>query len=115
MEFDNDPLYDTILESRKLRPLVEAAEWSISDVLTKLTEETGEFAEAIQIERGKMSHKEQELDAPFYEFGDVITCLVDALARTYPDKSPAQLCILIHHAIRKTTKVWSDGVIGEEL
>jgi len=114
MEFDNDPLYDTFIISRKTQPDAEADDWSISDVLAKLAEESGEYTEAIQIERGKMPHKEKEPDAAFYEAADVITCLVDGLARTYPNKSPAQLCILLHHAIRKKGKVWADGIPRRE-
>lgn len=110
MEFDNDPIYDTIKLSRELQPIAEDMDWSISDVLAKVTEELGEFSEAVQIERGKLKKKKRVLDAPFYEAADVMQCLLDALSRLYPDRSPAQICILVHHALRSKDMKWENGL-----
>ena len=112
-EHENDALYNTIKLSRKLRPFAEQAEWSIADVLTKATEELGEFSEAVQIERGKFPHKTRELDAPFYEAADLIQCVMDVLSRLYSTKSPAEICTLVHHAINSKNVKWEAVVTPE--
>ena len=84
-------LYDTILKSRELQPLSAAYGWSIGDVLSQLLQEGGEFSEAIMIENGKLPHKEGEHDGDFLEAADVINCTIDALSKTRPSMSPAQI------------------------
>lgn len=105
-EYENELLYDIIKLSRKIQPLAEELDWSIADILAKMTEEVGEFAEAVQIERGKLSYKNKELEAPFYEAADAIICMVNTLARLYPKKSPAQVYTLLHHGIKKKANLW---------
>lgn len=105
-EYENELLHDIIKLSREIQPLAEQLDWSIADVLAKMTEETGEFAEAVQVERGKMPYKNKELEAPFYEAADAIICIVNILARLYPKKSPAQVYTLLHHGIKKKSKSW---------
>jgi len=113
MEYENDALYATIKLSRKLQPVAEANDWSISDVLSKAIEELGEFSEAVQIERGKMKNKMKKLDAPFYEAADVMQCILDTLSRLHPNKSPAQICTLLYHALRSKDKKWENVVLAE--
>lgn len=105
-EYENELLHDIIKLSRKIQPMAEELDWSIADILAKMTEEIGEFAEAVQVERGKLPHKNKELEAPFYEAADAIICIVNVLARLYPKKSPAQVYTLLHHGIKKKSNIW---------
>jgi len=109
-EHINDAMFDTIKLSRELQPLNEAVDWTIADSQIKITEEVGEFAEAVMIERGKITNKPRIMDAPFYEAADSIQCILDVLARVYPNMSPAQLCTLVHHAINKKNEKWAAKV-----
>lgn len=106
-EYTTDAIYDTIILSRQIQPIEEKMGWAISDVIAKLFEEAGEFSEAVQIERG-MINKKREYDAPFYEAADSMICIIDALSRLYPSRSPSQICTLLHHALRRKGGIWKN-------
>lgn len=60
-------------------------------LLCKLTEECGELAEAVLVERGFKPHKTLESDAAIAEAADVLMCLLLLLGRLYPTRPPAEL------------------------
>jgi len=60
-------------------------------LLCKLTEESGELAEAVLVQRGYKPHKTLPADASIDEAADVLLCLLLVLSRLYPERSPAQL------------------------
>lgn len=60
-------------------------------LLCKLTEECGELAEAVLVERGFKPHKTLEPEAAIAEAADVLLCLLLVLSRLYPGLSPEQL------------------------
>lgn len=60
-------------------------------LLCKLTEECGELAEAVLVERGFKPHKTLEPDAAIAEAADVLMCLLLLLNRLYPERAPAEL------------------------
>lgn len=64
-------------------------------LLCKLTEECGELAEAVLVERGFKPHKTLEQDAAIAEAADVLMCLLLLLGRLYPGRSPAELAGLL--------------------
>ena len=74
-----DAMTDTVELTRKL----ETAEpWALG---LKLSEETGEFSEALLKELGYLQHK--ELKEPLMgEAADVINVVLATLVMTYPDK-----------------------------
>jgi len=110
MLFEREAMYETIRDSRKLQPLAEADGWEISDVLAKATEELGEFSEAVQIERGKITNKPRELDAPFHEAADVIICMMDALARLYPEKPASEIYVCVLYGLDRKRAKWVNKV-----
>lgn len=60
-------------------------------LLCKLTEESGELAEAVLVRRGFKPHKPLPDDAALDEAADVLMCLLLVLSRLYPALSPAEL------------------------
>jgi NTP pyrophosphatase (non-canonical NTP hydrolase) len=60
-------------------------------LLCKLTEEAGELAEAVLVERGFKPHKTLEPDAALGEAADVLMCLLLVLCRLHPERSPEQI------------------------
>lgn len=110
MVFEREPIFEAIRDSRKLQPLAEADGWGIGDVIAKSTEELGEFSEAVQIERGKITNKPRELDAPFHEAADVIICMVDALARIYPNKSASEIYVSLLAGVDRKRGIWVNKV-----
>ncbi len=64
-------------------------------LLCKLTEECGELAEAVLVERGFKPHKTLEPDAAIAEAADVLMCLLLLLGRLYPTRSPEELAALL--------------------
>jgi hypothetical protein len=64
-------------------------------LLCKLTEECGELAEAVLVERGFKPHKTLEPDAAIAESADVLMCLLLLLGRLYPNRSPEALAALL--------------------
>ncbi len=60
-------------------------------LLCKLTEECGELAEAVLVERGFKPHKTLPPDAAIAEAADVLMCLLLLLGRLYPERSPEEL------------------------
>lgn len=60
-------------------------------LLCKLTEESGELAEAVLVQRGYKPHKILPTDAAIDETADVVLCLLLVLSRLYPERSPEQL------------------------
>jgi NTP pyrophosphatase (non-canonical NTP hydrolase) len=60
-------------------------------LLCKLTEESGELAEAVLVKRGFKPHKQLPPDATLDEAADVLLCLLLVLSRLHPEHSPAQL------------------------
>ena len=78
-EMQSSCIYDTILKSRELQALTDAAEvWSMGDVMSQLLQEAGEFSEQVMIKAGKIPYKEGELDGDFLEAADIINCVVDS-------------------------------------
>jgi len=105
-------IYSLIELSREIQPMEEEANWDISDVIVKLMEETGEFAEAVQITRGKIN-KNQEKFAEFYEAADVIICIIDALSRLHPDMSTTNIHTFLNYCFRKKGKIWLEKMKEE--
>ena len=60
-------------------------------LLCKLTEECGELAEAVLVERGFKPHKTLEPEAAIAEAADVLLCMLLVLSRLYPGLTPEQL------------------------
>lgn len=60
-------------------------------LLCKLTEESGELAEAVLVKQGYKPHKVLPGDAAVDEAADVLMCLLLVLSRLYPELSPADL------------------------
>lgn len=60
-------------------------------LLCKLTEECGELAEAVLVERGFKPHKTLEPEAAIAEAADVLLCILLVLSRLYPGLTPEQL------------------------
>lgn len=60
-------------------------------LLCKLTEECGELAEAVLVERGFKPHKKLEPEAAIAEAADVLLCMLLVLSRLYPGLTPEQL------------------------
>lgn len=112
--FSGEAIYETIKESRRIEHKAKALNWEISDVISKSIEELGEFSEASMIKQGKIRNKTMEhMEAPFDEASDVIICLVDALARLYPEKASSEIyCILMYWLNKKCSK-WTNKVDGE--
>lgn len=104
--FTGEAIFETITLSRKIQPKADAVGWDLGDVLAKCTEELGEFSEAIQIKRGKMPHKEAVHNADVDEAADVLICVLDALARSYPDKPPSELHTMLSSALIKKGAKW---------
>lgn len=66
----------------------------VSELHMKVSEETGEFGEAVLIERGRLPGK--KLNEPAMgEGADVIIATICVLAKHYPDLSPAELSTLL--------------------
>lgn len=64
-------------------------------LLCKLTEECGELAEAVLVERGFKPHKTLEPDAAIAEAADVLMCLLLLLGRLYPSRPPEELAAML--------------------
>lgn len=64
-------------------------------LLCKLTEECGELAEAVLVERGFKPHKTLERDAAIAEAADVLMCLLLLLGRLYPNRPTEELAALL--------------------
>ncbi len=64
----------------------------------KLSEEVGEFSEALLKECGYLQHKELK-EGPMHEAADIINVLIGCLARLYPNKSPYELTEELYGAI----------------
>jgi NTP pyrophosphatase (non-canonical NTP hydrolase) len=60
-------------------------------LLCKLTEECGELAEAVLVERGFKPHKTLEPEAAIAEAADVLMCILLLLGRLYPGLPPDEL------------------------
>ena len=110
MLFEREALFEAIRNSRKLQVLLEAEGWEVGDVLAKATEELGEFSEAVQIARGKITNKTQDVDEPFCEAADVIICMVDALARIYPEKPASEIYVLLLSSVDRKCAKWVNKV-----
>ena len=112
--FDKESIYEIIKASKEITPLAEQDGWTISDVIVKLNEETGEFAEASLIKQGKITSKGSfEYEADYEEAADVIICVVDALTRLNPETNQAFIYTkLLKHLDQKRAK-WVNKVKGE--
>ena len=62
-------------------------------LLCKLTEECGELAEAVLVERGFKPHKTLKPEAAIAEAADVLMCVLLLLGRLYPELTPEELAI----------------------
>ena len=103
-------LYDLIKKSRIVQPLDVDLGWTIGDVLAQLLQETGEFSEQVMIRAGKLPHKEPEHEGVFLEAADAINCIVDAVAKLYPNDSPSEVLTKLSNAIDKKSDIWVDKV-----
>jgi len=78
-------------EVQWLFELTQKQETAVPLVLgVKLSEEVGEFSEALLKACGYLNHKELKED-PMHEAADIINVLIGCLANLYPDKSPHEL------------------------
>lgn len=64
----------------------------------KLSEEVGEFSEALLKATGHLAHKEVK-ESPVQEAADVINVLIGCLSLLYPDKSPRELTEELYNAM----------------
>lgn len=64
----------------------------------KLSEEVGEFSEALLKATGHLAHKELK-ESPISEAADVINVLIGCLSLLYPDKTPYDLTEELYEAI----------------
>ena len=64
----------------------------------KLSEEVGEFSEALLKQQGFLAHKELKED-PIHEAADIMNVLIGALAVMYPEKTPYQLTEELYDAM----------------
>ena len=109
-------LYDTIVKSRELQ-VISGQRWSMGDVMSQLLQEGGEFSEQVMIANGKIPYKEGQPDGVFLEAADVFNCVIDAVAKTYPSMSPAQILARLAWAVDKKNESWAQATAkryGEE-
>lgn len=72
---------------------------------TKLTEELGEFSEALLHKMGYLPHK--SMKEPIEgEAADVILCLLDTLSCAYPEKSSSELMAMLDAEIHRKCDKW---------
>lgn len=68
-------------------------------LLCKLTEESGELAEAVLVERGYKPHKTLPENATLDEAVDVLLCLLLLLTRLHPDRTPETLAAQLAESV----------------
>jgi NTP pyrophosphatase (non-canonical NTP hydrolase) len=74
----------------------------------KLTEETGELAEATLVEMGLLSKKLKE---PIEgEVADVIQCAFSILVKLNPEKSDKEIIALLVEQLNKKTAKWENAL-----
>lgn len=94
--YKHDSIYRTLLKARKSAGVTRNA----SDVMCNLATEFGQFSEAVQVERGIVTRDDAlELNASISEGADMIICILDVLAKTHPNRSPSEICTLLHREI----------------
>ena len=109
-EMMNTAMYDLIIKSRELQPIDEELGWGVGDVLAQLLQEGGEFSEQVMIRAGKLPYKEPEFDGVFLEAADVIVCVIDAVAKMYPNDSPAMVLTKLSNAMNRKGIKWEGKV-----
>lgn len=112
--FGGEAVYETIKNAKAIKPMAEALEWGVSDVLAKSIEELGEFSTACLIKQGKIRDKILEHDyQPFEEAADTMICMLDAITRLYPNMAASEIYILFLHYVDSKRKKWVDKVLEE--
>ena len=90
--FGRESIYEMLKESRRIQHMATAVDWHIADIIAKATEELGEFSTAVQIKNGKIKNKTNPHEyAPIDEAADVTICMLDAIARLYPNKPASEI------------------------
>ena len=73
----------------------------------KMTEECGEFAEALLHQQGFLPHK--TMKEPIEgEVADVIICVLDTLRAVYPEQTPAEFLAMVQYQIDKKSARWAN-------
>lgn len=111
------PMGPTLLDAfQKIMGLgkesLDIEQWTASEVLCKLFEEGGELSTAMLIETGKMPHKQlKQPDEVYEEAADVIICVLDALAKIYPDQEDNITINKLLNWLYTKMKKWNDKVL----
>lgn len=113
VNMDNISFKEIIESSRSIEDKAKAMGWSVSDVLSKSIEELGEFSEATQIERGKITNKPRKENETFFEAADVMICVIDALARTHKNMTETEICENLKDAVTVKIDKWVSKVERE--
>lgn len=79
-----DQLARVVTQTREFEPM------TATELALKGSEESGEFSCAVLVETGAIRHKSLK-EPTFGEAADTILCQVSALAKLYPDMSPAEI------------------------
>lgn len=80
----------------------------------KLSEETGEFSEALLYELGYLHHKKDKVfEPPMEEAADIINVLTGVLAVHYPEKTTEMLLVELLAALNKKGRKYAK-ILGVE-
>lgn len=107
MLFENESIYEAIRASRRIAPISGK---DINFTIAKSVEELGEFSTAVLVEQGFITNKVNEHDAVFNESADVILCIVDILAKLYPNKAASEIYVSLLGAIDRKCEKWEQTV-----
>lgn len=100
-------LFDTIFDqSRRHR-------WPMANRMVKLTEETGELAEAVNYHLGLLQHK--TMKEPIEgEVADVIITALDVLRKAYEDLSDEEVLELLKVQLLLKSQKWEAVLLKHE-
>ena len=96
-------IFPRLIEMSRRDPL------PLANMMVKLTEESGELAEAVNFHEGYLPNKtmKEPLEG---EVADVINCAVAVLVKARPNLTDAELLTLLEAALRRKTDKWELGI-----
>lgn len=89
------------------------SDWPLMARIGKAQEELGEVATAGLVDEGYMTHK--KLKEPFEgEVADTFICIFDSLCKRYPEKSFAEIVVLLANSIDLKKDKWREIVVESQ-
>ena len=92
-------MFDQIIKLSRINPMPIFAR------STKLTEEVGEFAEALLHHEGYLPHKVMK-EGIEGEAADIIICVIDVLVAAYPTLSDTEIVDLVNAQLHLKSEKW---------